>query len=258
MTKNYINDEGYEVPKDKILVVPFRHVPDINYKEIVSSLKGNIKREWFNSHFYYCLPLVIGNQYGFGVKSVVDFDVTWNGRAGDPNDLRIEIKDPDYVDYQTQHFQSGFAEGVLTVQNMFALRTPPGINLMTIQPPNSFIPGMYAMTGVVESDQLRRDFSFNLKLTDPTRRVSVKKGDLLAAFIPVPRYFVDGFSLGNVADYFDEDIINNELADGEELSRQRNEDDIGKPHDSGRRYFKGVHAFGEEYSDHQRSVGYID
>jgi hypothetical protein len=126
---------------------------------------------------------------------------------------------------------------------------------MTIQPPNSFIPGMYAMTGVVESDQLRREFSFNLKLTDPTRRVSVKKGDLLAAFIPIPRYFVDEFELGLASDYFDKDIIENELADGDELTRQRTNDDVGKPHDSGRRYFKGVHAFGEKYLDHQKRIG---
>lgn len=255
MTKNYINDPGYEIPEDKILVVPFEHVPDIDYNQVVESLKGNIKRDWFNDHFYYCLPLIIGNQYGFAVKSTVDFDAIWNGRTEDPDDIRIEIKDPDYQDYQLQHFQCGFAEGVLTVQNMFTLRTPPGVNLMTIQPPNSFIPGMYVMTGVVESDQLRREFSFNLKLTDPTRRVSVKKGDLLAAFIPVPRYFVDSFELASVREYFDEEVIANELSDGKELTRQRNNEDAEKPHGSGRKYFKGIHAFGEEYSDHQKHIG---
>lgn len=252
--KVYINDPGYEVPKDKILVIPFDHVPNIDYEDIVESLKGHVKRDWFNDHFYYCLPLIIGNQYGFAIKSTVDFDVSWNGKTLDPNDLIINIKDQNHQDNITQNFKSGFAEGVLTVQNMFALKTPPGVNIMTIQPPNTFIPGMYVMTGVVETDQLRRDFSFNLKLTDPTRRVSVKKGDILAAFIPVPRYFVDSFEIEPATKYFDKTIIQNEHSDGNELNRQRHSEDLEMPHQSGRKYFKGIHAFGEEYSDHQKRI----
>ena len=45
----------------------------------------------------------------------------------------------------------------------------------------------------VTTFDLRCDFTFNLKITVPNMLVSVKKGDALGAFIPIPRYFVDGF-----------------------------------------------------------------
>ena len=78
MSKHYINDPGYEVPENKILLVPHlgsleeENVPA--YLDIVKSLKGEIKRDWFSNYFYYCLPLSIGNQYGFTIHSNFDFD----------------------------------------------------------------------------------------------------------------------------------------------------------------------------------------
>ena len=252
--RKYINDPGYEVPDGKILVIPFKERPEQKdrYPEILESLKGNIKRDWFNNHFYYCLPINIGNQYGFVLKSYYDFDAVWDGSTHNPNDIQVTIHNDDGSDMQM--IKSGFAEGVLTIQNRFHLKTPPGVNLMTIQPPNMYIPGMVCMTGVIETDQIRRDFTFNIKMTDPGRVVHVKKGDPLGAFIPVPRYFVDSFSLDSVSNYFDKELIENEDADGLELSRQRQNEDKQKVHESGRKYFNGEHAFGEKYYDHQKRV----
>jgi hypothetical protein len=252
--KKYINDPGYEVPKNKILVIPFeeRKEQEERYKEILEPLKGNIKRDWFNSHFYYCLPINIGNQYGFVLKSYYNFDATWDGTMENAKDITVNIYGDDGSDMQ--HIGPGFSSGVLTIQNRFHLKTPPGVNLMTIQPPNMYIPGMVAMTGVIEADQIRRDFTFNLKMTDPGRTVYVKKGDPLGAFIPVPRYFVDSFELDAVSNYFNEDIIKNEHEDGSELFRQRESEDKLKSHESGRKYFNGEHAFGEKYSDHQKRI----
>jgi hypothetical protein len=250
----YINDPGHEVPKDKILVIPLpgREEQYEKHTEVIESLKGNIKRDWFNNHFYYCLPVNIGNQYGFVLKSAYDFDAVWDGSTQNPNDIKVTIYNDDGSD--VQNIGPGFAEGVLTVSNRFHLKTPPGVNLMTIQPPNIFIPGMYVMTGVIESDQLRRDFSFNIKFTDPGRVISVKKGDPIAAFIPIPRYFVDQFTVEPANKYFSQELLYNEHNDGNELDRQRMYDDKEKSHWSGRKYFNGEHAFGEPYSDHQKKM----
>jgi hypothetical protein len=125
---------------------------------------------------------------------------------------------------------------------------------MTIQPPNYGIPGTFAMTGVIEADNLRRDFTFNLKFTDPGRVVSVRKGDWVGAFIPVPRYFVDSFSISAGPELFPYEVLLNENNDGQELNRQRNEEDLERPHQSGRKYFNGEHAFGCPYPDHQKRV----
>jgi hypothetical protein len=249
----YINDYGQEVPDKAIVVVPHNSEVTKFLDQIIEPLAGNMKRDWFNSHFYYCLPINIGNQYGFAIKSMWDFNATWDGSSENSQDIEIEMISEDY-DATVQYIGSGFSEGVLTIQNFYHMKTAKGINLMTIQPPNYGIPGTFAMTGVIETDNLRRDFTFNLKLTDPGRKVRVRKGDWLGAFIPIPRYFVDSFEIVNAKDLFSEDIVDNEIFDGDELARQRNDEDKERPHESGRKYFNGEHAFGCPYPDHQKRV----
>jgi hypothetical protein len=256
VSKHYINDPGYEVPENKILLIPHlglleeEDVP--SYLDIVKSLKGEIKRDWFSNYFYYCLPLTIGNQYGFTIHSNFDFEATWNGETGLEGVVDIAIAGSNHD--RVQFIDGNFGHGIITISHTFGFRTPPGVNLMTIQPPNIYIPGVVAMTGVVETDQLRRDFSFNLKMTDPGRTVSFKKGDVLAAFIPVPRYFIDSFDLAPASEHFDKDILANEFEDQMELNRQRNAEDLDKKFESGRKYFNGEHAFGCSYADHQKRI----
>ena len=120
VTKNYINDLGYEVPENKILVVPNSLNDDCRYQDIIEPLKGKPKREWFNSHFYYCLPLNIGNQQGFIIKSLRDFDMYWDGRENEAQDVHITFLNSD--NETAQHFQSGFSQGILTIQNNFHLK----------------------------------------------------------------------------------------------------------------------------------------
>ena len=249
----YINDTGHEVPENTIVVVPNNESISPYIDEIIEPLAGKMKRDWFNAHFYYCLPINIGNQYGFAVRSLWDFDATWDGSHENSEDININMLSEDY-DPNIQYIGSGFSEGVLTIQNLYHLKTPPGINVMTIQPPNYAIPGTFAMTGVIETDNLRRDFTFNLKLTDPGRTIQIRKGDWLGAFIPIPRYFVDSFEIVKAGDIFDQEIIDNEVFDGDEFARQRNNEDKERPHESGRKYFNGEHAFGCPYPDHQKRV----
>lgn len=258
-TRNYMNSEGYEVPSNRILLVP--HSPALEvatppvltplHKDIVRPLKGQIKRDWFDSHFYYCLPLNIGNQCGFTIHSQYDFEVTWNG-TNDTDGLKISMISSN--EHEAQFVESRFGRGILTISHPFYFKTPKGVNLMTIQPPNLFTPGVVSMTGVVETDQLRRDFSFNLKFTDPGKKVTFKKGDVLSAFIPIPRYFVDSFELAPASDFFSAEVLANEYVDQEELNRQRNEEDLDKHNSAGRKYFNGEHAFGEPFEDHQKNL----
>jgi hypothetical protein len=247
----YINDEGYEVPDNKILVVP-NNDGDGFYKEIIDPLKGKVKRDWFNEHFYYCLPVNIGNQYGYVIRSLRDFDMVWDGSNNKSDDVSFTFLNEDNSDKQT--IKSGFSTGVVTIQNRFALKTPPGVNIMTIQPPNMFIPGCVAMTAVVETDQIRRDFTFNIKITIPNFKISVRKGDALGAFIPVQRYFVDKFDIDLASNHFEKHLIDNELKELYDLSIERNNLDILKPHQSGRRYFNGKHSDDSKYKDHQKRV----
>jgi hypothetical protein len=249
MYKKYMNENGDNVPPNKIVVVPHTTDNDGFYKEIIEPLKGNPKRDWFTSHFYYCLPLTIGNQYGFAIKSLRDFDATWDGSH---RDAVIEFLNEENSNKQV--IQTGFSQGIITIQNCFALKTEPGINLMTIQPPNMFIPGLTAMTGVIETDNIKRDFTFNVKITVPNYTVKVRKGDIIAAFMPIPRYFVDQFDLSLITDIFDKEFHENEIAEAQALSAERNSIDRSKPHQSGRRYFSGVNTDSSKYKDHQKKI----
>ena len=78
--KQSINQVGYEIPDKTMIIVP--HADYINEEKInniFESLSGKVSRDWFNTHFTYCLPLAIANQYGFIIKAENDFSVIWSG-----------------------------------------------------------------------------------------------------------------------------------------------------------------------------------
>jgi hypothetical protein len=58
------------IPNNTITAIPetehFNHIPDL----VIEPLKGNLKRDWFVNHAYFCLPLTIGNQYGFANDAI--------------------------------------------------------------------------------------------------------------------------------------------------------------------------------------------
>lgn len=246
----YVNQHGFEVPDNKILAVPFDFA-ETTYDKVIKSLKGEVKRDWFTSHFYYCLPLAIGNQYGFAIRSLLDVDVVWDGEES-PSSTTVKYLNNDNLG--KQYVESSFGSGIITFQNTFHLKTPPGINIMTIQPPNYFIPGLMAMTGVVETDNIRRDFTFNLKITIPNMDIKIRKGDLIGAFLPIERGFVDKFTVESFSDFFSEELYKNEMQEAKALSNERQTVDLEKPHMSGRRYFSGTHTDGTKYLDHQKRL----
>lgn len=240
------------VPKNKLVIIPESNEFSNSNELIVQSLKGNLKRDWFIKHAYFCLPLVIGNQYGFGIKSLKTFKVKWNG-GETSSDVIVEILDKgDTPSHQS--ISSHFGMGTITIQNRFTFRTPPDINLMTINPPNQFIDGIHHMTGVVETDNLRRDFTFNLKITRPNTEIIINKGDLVGCVLPIPRHFVDKFELVNGYDIFTEDQIKEEQIAMRDFGIERSTEDIKKPNGNGRRYFKGEDVYGCPFKDHQSKL----
>lgn len=241
-----INSPGNEIAPNTLLVIPNEGITNEQVSELLKPLKGVAKRDWFNSHFYYCLPLTIGNQYGFAVTAEQDFSVTWNGNNDLP-DLQVEIGPQ-----KLQIINSHFGCGIITVQCLWHYRTPPYVNLMTIAPPNVPQHNIMHMVGVVETDNLRRDFTFNLKMTAPGT-VSFKKGDIIGAFIPVPRYFSDTFTVQFGNEILSPEAIQQEYEAGAEFMRLRNGEDTTKNHLAGRLYFKGEDAFGNKFPDHQRN-----
>jgi len=247
-TLSYLNDENNIIPDNKIIIVPHSVGRESYHEEVLESLAGKPKRDWFTPHFYYCLPLSIGNQYGFIVKSTRTFEAIWMG-----GELPAEINFLDENEGK-QTINGHFGSGTIMFQNRFALKTPPGINLMTIQPPNMFIPGTSAITGVIETDQIRRDFTFNLKITIPNYTVKIHAGDAVGAFIPIKRGSIEKFQLEEISENFALDLHINEVAEANRLGKERATVDRDKPHTAGRRYFNGVHTDGTKYPDHQKKL----
>jgi len=240
------------VPTNKLIVIPEHEGFKKSDELIVESLKGNFKRDWFIKHAYFCLPLVIGNQYGFGIKSLKTFKVKWNGGVSSSDTIVEILEEDENANYQT--ISSHFGMGTVTIQNRFTFRTPPNVNLMTINPPNQFIDGIHHMTGVVETDNLRRDFTFNLKITRPNTEIIINKGEYIGCVLPIPREFVDKFELVNGYDIFTNEQIEEEQQVMHDFGIERSTKDIHKPNGNGRRYFKGEDVYGCPFSNHQNKL----
>jgi len=246
-------NQGINVPDNTICIFA-----DYDYDEFSKNRIENIltplpkKRDWFTSHFYRCLPLVIGNQYGFVIKSEFDFAFIWDG--GDtPDAVKFWFnEEQNIVDKKLPRIESHFGSGIITINPPFTLRTPPGVNLMTINPPNYIVPNITVMTGVVEADNIRRNFTFNLKVQTPNVETVIRAGTPLAAFIPLPRYYVDGFKLEYAENIFDKELINEELKAVIDAKVFRDTVEPTLPNGVGRQYFNGEDIYGNKFPDHQK------
>ena len=244
-----------KVPDDRILALPY----DDHYAGLQDAvflpLRVQHKRAWFSKHAYLCLPLVIGNQYGFAVKSLFHATFLWNG-GPEPADTTITVHNTEEADAfgGLQLLASQFGLGIVTVQTAFALRTPPEVNLMTLQPPNAFIDGLQNLTGVVEADNLRRDFTFNLKITRPDHPIEIKVGDLLAAVLPIPRVFVEKFEMVDAYEAVSPDTVALEQQTARDFGREREEVDAKNKRGVGRRYFKGEDVYGQRFEHSHQQV----
>lgn len=247
------------VPENTIAV--FRGSNRHKNKDVSKEQINNIlmpspkKREWFTSHFYKCLPLSIGNQYGFVLSLEFDVAILWNG-GNSTEDIFFEFaKEQEELSEFIPRIDSHFGHGIVTVSTPFSLRTPPGVNIMTINPPNFIVPNITAMTGVVETDNLRRDFTFNLKIQMPNIKTIIPAGTPIAGFIPVPRYYCDNFELVFADDIFEKNVINEESEIIDQFYKHREELDLNSSSKTDGFYFRGEDIYGNKFEDHQIKSG---
>jgi hypothetical protein len=249
-------DEGLVVPDNTIAVFPITAeeslIPfDMNFNEFLKPLNNTHKRYWFTPHFYHCLPLSVGNMQGFVFTVPFGFDVEWKGGSR-PEDMVIKYHD-DYSKYlgtNAVSISSEFGNGIVTFHAPVALKTPPGVNLMTIAPPNFPLGGMSPMTGVVESDNIRFTFTFNIKMDFPNLNISVPANTPLVGVLPIPRYFCDSFTAVDAAEIFDQSVIDEEKKVMLEHSTAR---DLSNETNGGtdKLYYKGMDIRGNKFKDHQ-------
>lgn len=249
-----INDGINNVPDKTIAVFTSPGQEDLNFNNIIENItKPPKKRDWFDSHFYNCLPLIIGNQYGFIFKLNYGFNVLWNG--GDkPSDINVTWIIPDNVKTNNMMMLSHFGHGIISLNFNAVLRTPPGINLMTINPPNYIIKNATVLTGVIESDNIRAPFTFNLRIHEPNVVTSFSANSPISAFIPIPRMFADQFELKDAKKIFKDEIINEELELYSIFENKRVQDNFNRV-GSDRNYFRGQDVAGNKFKEHQLPSG---
>jgi hypothetical protein len=252
-----INQDDELVVPDKTIaffpIIPSDGIKPFDLKNIdlfLKPLNTNHKRDWFTSHFYKCLPLAIGNMQGFVFSLPYTVTVLWNG-GNHINDIQIEYhEDNVYSDVNFAHLSSEFGNGILTIHYPLSLKTPPGINLMTISPPNFPLPGLSPMTGVVESDNIRFTFTLNIKMDFPNLKIKILPNTPLVGLIPIPRYFCDSFELKNAYDIFGKDVVEEEINVVNQHSVQRAVQNKKNLPPEGL-YYSGKDIKGNKFKDHQ-------
>ena len=250
-----INDGINDVPDKTIAIFtnPSTYDPTLTQKRILDMVKRpDKKRDWFDPHFYRCLPLTIGNQYGFTVS--LEFDVTFEWNGGDSADSIFFKFDENKGDLNKLYprIETHFGHGIITINTPYSFRTPPGVNLITMNPPNYVIPNVTVMTGVIETDNLRRSFTFNLKIQIPNIRTTIPAGYPLAAFMPIPRYYSDKFNLNFAENLFNKDIVDEELKAESDAGDYRQNIEPTLKNSVGKHYMQGKDVYGNVFKDHQK------
>jgi len=249
-------DDGLVVPDKTIAffpIIPNDGIKPFDLKDIdlfLKPLNTSHKRDWFAPFFYQCLPLAIGNMQGFVFSLPYTATILWNG-GSDKSDIQVEYhEDNTYSEVNFIHLASEFGHGILTVHYPLTLKTPPGVNLMTISPPNFPLPGLSPMTGVIESDNLRFTFTLNIKIDIPNIKITILPNTPLVGLIPIPRYFCDSFELKNAYDIFDKNVVEEEISTSGQQGIQRtyqNKNDTGAEG----LYYSGKDIKGNKFKDHQ-------
>ncbi|HEY9676990.1 MAG TPA: DUF6065 family protein [Drouetiella sp.] len=229
------------VPPDTIYTIPDQlEFANPSYIEKCSN-----KRDWFTNYFYNCLPIVFGNQHGFVIRSTNELVVRWDGTV-DPSSVAVHKIDETRRDDLL--VQSHFGHGIVTVQARVYFKTPRGVNMMVKAPPNYPVDGLSWMDAVVETDNLRRDFTFNIKITRPHLDIYIEKGTPLGCVVPYPRFFLDKFKMEPLRD---DNELDKAIKTASYYGIERQHHDADKPR---LRYMEGKDIYGDFYQEHQKSL----
>ena len=244
-------DKTFGISENSVVSRITPEEPMTTFEEVSSLMyQPPKKRSWFTPHFYRCLPLSVANQYGFVLTLPFDIELTWDGTEpisgvtinGDQSNSFFNVV-------------SLFGSGIVTVTTPYFLKTPPGVNLMTINPPNYILPNITVLNGVVETDNLRGNFTFNLKIQIPGITTTLRKGMPISGILPIPRYFADGFSLQDATTLFTSEEIDEETKANEDHSDLRLnsniESKLKNSYKPDRLYMRGIDIYGNKFPDHQ-------
>jgi hypothetical protein len=142
------------------------------------------RRDWMDEtdlrYAYRCLPLTMGNQFGWELLCPSTFEALWTGgrSVGAIQIVRLDAG-------RGQLPSSHFGHGVLTFNACHLFRTERSYQMFVTGPPNAPKDGIAPLTGMVETDWLPFAFTMNWRFTRPGVPVRFEEGEPFCHFFPV-------------------------------------------------------------------------
>jgi hypothetical protein len=150
-------------------------------------------RDWMNAtagrNANLCLPLLMGNEYGWVLLNNQTVTVRWSGEDN-PGALEVEYGG---VPPSDGHARSLFGYGIVTFLVPYLFRTPPGWDLMVRGQTNEPKDGVVALDAIVETDWAYSPFTMNWKLTRPGE-VTFEAGEPICMVLPQRRQDLESFT----------------------------------------------------------------
>jgi hypothetical protein len=238
-------NEDNPVPENKLVYIN----SDPEYSEEKQPIDSMIisppiKRDWFDSYWYHCLPITFANQYGYALVVNKDVEFFLKDELG-----LVDIKKDSDDIYPKVRRGPGY--GLITIDFPFSIRTSPKNNILITNPFNHFMENLFTVTAIFESDNLRKHLNVGLKVLKPGV-AKINKGDIIATLFPVQKYFVEGFELISGEKIFsEEDLLDEENAMYDfKLRKEYRENFLKNTFD--KNYFNGYDLYGNKFKNHQK------
>lgn len=222
------------------------------------------RRDWMDAtpgqHAYRCLPLVHANSHGWEIRAAQGMLVRW---SGGPHQADLSVTPLGPAAPGPASATSAFGSGILTFRIPALFRTPPGVNLWVMGPPNRFKDAVQPLSGIIETDWLtEHGFTMNWKVTRPGADILFAAGEPIAFVCPIPRGFAESFT-PRLRRFPDDPQVAAEYAAGQQARQAFQQglqitdqgDVIAPGPEQGARwqgrYYRGIRADGQPAAGHQ-------
>lgn len=148
-------------------------------------------RQWMedfpNRMPYRCLPLAIGNVFGWEILSPCSFKMEWNGG---PLQEDIKITPLDDSPHFSRLVVSHFSRGVVTFHTDYLFRTEKGYDLFVSGPFNHPKPNIMALTAIIETYWSPYTFTMNWLFTQ-AGEVTFEKDEPFCHIFPIKHSYLE-------------------------------------------------------------------
>ena len=134
-----------------------------------------IKRDWMPSAVYNCMPLVLGNSFGYGVYFEEDISFIWDGDVRNPSRV---IKGEKFVGPDR-------GAGSVSFHTNLLFKTDENTSLLTMPVPNQPIKDATTLTTILSSSFFTQLLPIVWQLEKPNKEYFVPAGSYVGCILPI-------------------------------------------------------------------------